>query len=473
VVGLILLVSVGVLIAVVVSAVNRRSRLQPVWARAAADLGLPPPAGGPLADPSIAGSVDGRHLSVRERSDNGTNWIEYELAILRGLPVGLTIRSEHAGSRMPVVGKLFSGGRQQVDTGDEHFDTSFIVTGDHPDDVRSFLTDERRRSLVWLAQECPDFELKRGELKYRFNDCSEKIDDLTRPARAMIEVARVLSPPGAGSASHRGRAGDDGAAAGQVFPVPGQPLPPPSGAPAPIEPPVAAATTTTTTTTAAAATAAAAGAVPPVAPPVAVPPIQSPADGSSSDAGGVVFPVVGPGAGRGDIDDVGHAGEAVGPAGLLDTTGATDATGSEIAAEAGALDGAEDRSGAEDPAGAVTAVDQASALAAVFGVSAGAGAAVFEDRLRGRRVRWSGTVERVGRYANDLDLGPGPGIRAVVDLGPVDTGDYGVAKVAAVVAFPLDAVVADGEPVTFEGTVASLDHFARRLVVIDARAVAG
>jgi hypothetical protein len=187
----------------------------------------------------------------------------------------------------------------------------------------------------------------------------------------------------------------------------------------------------------------------------------------------VVFPVVGPGAGRGDIDDVGHAGEAVGPAGLLDTTGATDATGSEIAAEAGALDGAEDRSGAEDPAGAVTAVDQASALAAVFGVSAGAGAAVFEDRLRGRRVRWSGTVERVGRYANDLDLGPGPGIRAVVDLGPVDTGDYGVAKVAAVVAFPLDAVVADGEPVTFEGTVASLDHFARRLVVIDARAVAG
>jgi hypothetical protein len=46
-----------------------------------------------------------------------------------------------------------------------------------------------------------------------------------------------------------------------------------------------------------------------------------------------------------------------------------------------------------------------------------------------------------------------------------------VAKVAAVVAFPLDAVVADGQPVTFEGTAASLDHFARRVVVTDATAV--
>ena len=74
---------------------------------------------------------------------------------------------------MPVVGKLFSGGREQVDSGDEHFDTSFIVTGVDPDDVRTFLTDQRRRSLVWLAQECPDFELKRGELRYQFHDSSE------------------------------------------------------------------------------------------------------------------------------------------------------------------------------------------------------------------------------------------------------------------------------------------------------------
>lgn len=387
--GLIILVSLGVLVAVVVSTVQRRSRLQPLWARAAADLGLPPPSGGPLASPSISGRVDGRHLTVRERSENDRNWIDYELAILRDLPAGLSIRSEHLGSRMPVVGKLFSGGREQVDTGDEAFDEAFLVTGDDPDEVRRFLSDERRDCLARLAVDCPDFELRRGELQYRFNDRSERIGDLARPARAMIAAARVLSPAGAGSASHRGRAGDDEAAAGQVFPAPRQPLPPPSGIEAQ------------------------------------------------------------PGA---DDDVPAHRDSTADLPGL---------------AEARHLDGA------EDPAGAGASADQASALAAVFGVPAGAGVAAFEDRLRDRRVRWSGTVERAGRYANDLDLGVGPGIRAVVDLGPVDTGDYGVARVAAVAAFALDAAVVDGEPVTFEGTAASLDHFARRIVVTDARVVGG
>ncbi|MFN3216188.1 MAG: hypothetical protein ACE367_06810 [Acidimicrobiales bacterium] len=473
--GLIILASLGVLVAGVVSAVQRRSRLQPLWARAAADLGLPPPTGGPLADPSISGRVDGRHLTVRERSGDDKVWIEYELAILRSLPAGLTISSEHLGSRIPVLGKLFSGGREQVETGDGAFDEAFIVTGDDSDEVRAFLTDERRTCLVRLAQECPGFELKRGELTYRFNDRSEKIADLARPAHAMVAAARVLSPSGAGSASHRGRAGDGEAAAGQIFPGAEQRLSPPSGRPPGIEPPVttSSATSTTTAATDAATTTDDVAADAAAAPPVAVSPIEGRTEATSSDVPGVVFPVVGPGADPADFDDVGPVGETVGPAGLLDPADATgeadgaDAAGSEIPGEARALEGA------EDPGAAVTAVDQAPALAAVFGVSAGAGAAVFDERLRGRRVRWSGTVERAGRYANDLDLGAGPGIRAVVDLGSVDTGDYGVARVAAVVAFPLDAAVGDGDPVTFEGTAASLDHFARRVVVTDATVVAG
>lgn len=188
-------VLIGVIVVVIafVGWFNRRARLAPVWARAAEDLGLPPPPRkGFLARPSMSGTVDGRRLRVRERADDESSWIDYDLGVLHGLPSGLTIKTAHIGSRVPVVGTLLSGGRHHIETGDDRFDRSFVVTGDAPSAVRDFLTEERRAVLVWLGQECPGFRLKNGELKYRFGGDSDEIGNVARPAHAMIEAARVL-----------------------------------------------------------------------------------------------------------------------------------------------------------------------------------------------------------------------------------------------------------------------------------------
>jgi hypothetical protein len=191
---LFLLLAAIVVVAALVSWFGRRERLAPVWARAAEDLGLPPPPRkGFLARPSLSGTVDGRRLRVRERADNESDWIDYELGVLHGLPSGLTIKTAHVGSRVPVVGTLLSGGRTHIETGDDRFDRSFVVVGDDPAEARDFLTDERRAVLVWLAQECPGFRLKNGELKYRFGGDTDQIENVARPAHAMIEAARVLA----------------------------------------------------------------------------------------------------------------------------------------------------------------------------------------------------------------------------------------------------------------------------------------
>lgn len=190
---LFLLLAAIVMVAALVSWFGRRERVGPIWARAAEDLGLPPPPRkGFLSRPSLSGSVDGRRLRVRERADNESDWIDYDLGVLHGLPSGLTIKTAHIGSRVPVVGTLLRGGRTHIETGDDRFDRSFVVTGDDPAAVQGFLTDERRAILVWLGQECPGFRLKNGELKYRFGGDTEQLGNIARPARAMIEAARVL-----------------------------------------------------------------------------------------------------------------------------------------------------------------------------------------------------------------------------------------------------------------------------------------
>lgn len=111
---------------------------------------------------------------------------------------------------------------------------------------------------------------------------------------------------------------------------------------------------------------------------------------------------------------------------------------------------------------------QVEALTQLFGGSTLAGRAVFDDKFRGRRVEWTGTVERASRYVNDLDFGAGPGTKAVVAIGAVDLGPYGVTEIDAIVQLPDDTELVVGDSVTFRGTPLKLDGFTRNIFVTDA-----
>lgn len=193
VVGFLVLITFGLLIATAVVARRGSRQVQPTWAPAARELGIPaPPLVRGYSQLSMSGTVEGRHLSVRECVGDGTSWIEFELGLLRELPAGLEIEAASLGSIKP--GTAAAGGDRML-TGDAHFDGSFIVTGGDPMLVQVFLDAERRRALLDLAHECPGFRIRNGEMTYRFPGLTERLGNVAVPARAMIDAARTLTAP--------------------------------------------------------------------------------------------------------------------------------------------------------------------------------------------------------------------------------------------------------------------------------------
>lgn len=207
------------LIAIAIGALQRGRRLLPRWQAAAEELGIsPPPPMGGAPKLAISGTVGAWGLSIAEKMRDDETVLVYDLDGLAGLPRGFAVKAEHRGSQMPVIGKLFSGGQAQVDTGDVRFDQEFVVVGHDPDEVRAFLTEERRRALQSLAESCPRFRLKGAEVTYRFDGSTEMIDDLARPAHAMLDAARVLTAGGVDAAWSATPVGGPATPQGEVFP---------------------------------------------------------------------------------------------------------------------------------------------------------------------------------------------------------------------------------------------------------------
>ena len=96
---------------------------------------------------------------------------------------------------------------------------------------------------------------------------------------------------------------------------------------------------------------------------------------------------------------------------------------------------------------------------------------LFEDRYRGRRVRWTGELQRARAYTTDLDFGDGPGVKAVFGVAVLSHDLFGGRDVDAVVALPpgAEGVLTDGrgEVFTFEGTLDRVDSLMRNFFLVD------
>ena len=99
----------------------------------------------------------------------------------------------------------------------------------------------------------------------------------------------------------------------------------------------------------------------------------------------------------------------------------------------------------------------------------------FEDRFEGKRVRWSGVLQRSSSYTTDLDFGRGPGVKAVFEVHRLTVDLFGGRDVDAVVQLPADAedVLRNGrdEIFTFEGTLVKVDALMRNLFLENGRLV--
>lgn len=95
----------------------------------------------------------------------------------------------------------------------------------------------------------------------------------------------------------------------------------------------------------------------------------------------------------------------------------------------------------------------------------------FTDHFEGRRVAWSGQLVRVESYQVDLVFVGAPGVRATVQIDPVDADDRRPLTVVA--ALPAEQLEAASElvpgRVTVHGTLLRCDVLTRRFHVSDAR----
>ncbi len=139
--------------------------------------------------PSISGELDGRALHIKGESRKDTAPVCVQLTLHGPLPEGLHIGPHEA--RVEVLGHVVvSGG---INTGHSAFDEEVSVKTDNPEEIREYLTDDRKRAasrVVELGGELGDdaliVYLKRNQIGLESFD--RLLRDLEETA-AVLEVA--------------------------------------------------------------------------------------------------------------------------------------------------------------------------------------------------------------------------------------------------------------------------------------------
>ncbi|MGK7345317.1 MAG: hypothetical protein ACNS63_05865 [Candidatus Nitrospinota bacterium M3_3B_026] len=106
------------------------------------------------------------------------------------LPAGFRLRPE---SRLSRLGKAL--GTMDVETGDPEFDKTFIVKGDNPEQVRTYLDPDRRHILLRGLKEFGAFEIKEGRLQVERSGLIKDLSELERLFARLGDLAAALARP--------------------------------------------------------------------------------------------------------------------------------------------------------------------------------------------------------------------------------------------------------------------------------------
>ena len=93
------------------------------------------------------------------------------------------------------------------------------------------------------------------------------------------------------------------------------------------------------------------------------------------------------------------------------------------------------------------------------------------NRVKGKKIAWSGVLKSSYQFGNDFVLGSGPAVKAVFEIAEI-TGNYSMkTKVKAVVRLPQKSLEIlknrNGESFRFSGVLTKLESFAKEIVILD------
>lgn len=136
----------------------------------------------------VSGELDGLpfRLCVEVRGASKSRRFFTIMSVeIPGIPAGLKIYHQNAFLQLT---KLF--GAQDVTTGYEDFDGAFVVKGNNPAEVLTWLDESRRSALLRVLGEHPNMDIREDRLEFQ----REKIIETDEVLEKALEGLRALVP---------------------------------------------------------------------------------------------------------------------------------------------------------------------------------------------------------------------------------------------------------------------------------------
>lgn len=387
----------------------QKQRVAAAWNAAARQLGMDIQQGSTFSNPKIVGRVEALSIKVDTVTRNSGNNSQTFTRYRVTYPSPGVDFELHRQTGFSTITKFF--GAQDIEIGDQRFDNTFVVKSDQPRQVAAAMTPTRRTTLLQLAAAFPGIRIKDTQVQWEKRGVATNPDHIVTVVRRLIGAGFVIA--GIGGAES---ALDDAIAARNEGEL--------GAAAEQVREASGAFRELLEVRRMEAETAAEAGA------PEAAELLADVAEELPDDA---------------EIK------------GWQERVAAAPHQGEQPAARR-----------APDPADATEIAGE------LFGESrlSFETSRIFDERFKGRLVRWSGPVRSVREYRRDADLGESPGTRAVVTVATIENDLYGQTTVDAVIGLPPgNANILRGRDITFQGTLAKVDAMMRNLFVADAEIV--
>ncbi|MDF1738531.1 MAG: hypothetical protein P1U86_05180 [Verrucomicrobiales bacterium] len=187
---------VFIVILIFVFGAKHNARVNEAWAQAANELHLKFEKRG-SGGREMRGSRAEFSIVIGTTYQNKARWTEFNLRFNKALPVAFELNKQHFLSG--ISKSLLNA--QDIEVGDLAFDEKAIISGKEPEEIREFLTPDRRDHLKRLFGRFDGYRITDSGIKVEDHSLITNTQDLVRAAKLLFGTARVMmdtqasSPP--------------------------------------------------------------------------------------------------------------------------------------------------------------------------------------------------------------------------------------------------------------------------------------
>ncbi len=176
---------------------KRNELMNAIWLNSATQLGLTMDLANKYSR-NMFGEINGLACKVYTHkvthgSSSNRRTVEYtnfEVSFPKSLNMGLILKREVA-----MLGKLAKlMGNQDIQTGDPAFDACFTIKGTNEQQVRTFLTNERRQSIMHLRQSIVDLQISDLGISWMINSTAFDPNTIPSYLNQFIQLANAIYP---------------------------------------------------------------------------------------------------------------------------------------------------------------------------------------------------------------------------------------------------------------------------------------